>query len=184
MACCMQMRRLSRSLHTSSVLSLRTQPRRTGGRARPPREYPIPERTKGGHGVDVHVSPAHPLWQFFSADHTPVPLPNAAHQFGRAWTAEELRRKSFDDLHRLWYVCLRQRNILATQTEEKIKLGLEYLEDEQGPLVRCTMARIKVVLTERFDAWENAKVEAQKDPSIKLAEGAPVEAREEAPRQM
>lgn len=37
---------------------------------------------------------------------------------GRAWHAEELRRKSFDDLHTLWYKLIVERNALYTQREE------------------------------------------------------------------
>jgi large subunit ribosomal protein L47 len=43
---------------------------------------------------------------------------------GRPWFASELRQKSFKDLHTLWYVCLREKNLLATQKEEVRRMGV------------------------------------------------------------
>jgi large subunit ribosomal protein L47 len=43
---------------------------------------------------------------------------------GRSWFASELRQKSFKDLHTLWYICLREKNLLATQKEEVRRMGV------------------------------------------------------------
>ncbi|KAF9026105.1 MRP-L47-domain-containing protein [Hymenopellis radicata] len=84
---------------------------------------------------------------------------DVAEKGGRAWQASELRLKSFQDLHVLWYVLLRERNLLATQKHEMLRLGamkegiwLGWRKTD----VRKSMARIKVVMNERRLAYLGA----------------------------
>ncbi|CAO3635950.1 unnamed protein product [Cunninghamella echinulata] len=75
----------------------------------------------------------------------------------RAWKASELRLKSFEDLHKLWYVLLKERNLLATQQEEASRLKLHCsVWSNRGRVKKCqkSMARIKFVLNERQRAYE------------------------------
>lgn len=87
--------------------------------------------------------------------------------FGRAWSAAELRRKSFRDLHTLWYVLLRERNLIATQMESyrraSIAPGVVRNVHKRDYQCRKSMARIKYVINERRLAYEGAiKIHAEK----------------------
>lgn len=71
-------------------------------------------------------------------------------QTGRSWRTNELRLKSYDDLHRLWFVLLRERNVLLTEKEWCRSNGRHWL---RGPSnlykVKRSMARLKGVVGER-----------------------------------
>ncbi|KAJ3995717.1 mitochondrial 39-S ribosomal protein L47 (MRP-L47)-domain-containing protein [Lentinula boryana] len=89
----------------------------------------------------------------------------------RAWKASELRLKSFQDLHILWYILLRERNLLATQEEEVRRLGATKVVmafNTQVRACRKSMARIKYVMNERRLAYEGALKLAEEEKTAHI----------------
>lgn len=76
--------------------------------------------------------------------------------YGRSWKASELRNKSWEDLHQLWYVMLKEKNLLLSQRQMLLSQNYRMPNPERVPKVRKTMCRIKQVLTERALAEEDA----------------------------
>lgn len=78
---------------------------------------------------------------------------------GRPWRTAELRLKSFEDLHRLWYVLVRERNVLLTEKEWCRSNGRHWLRGQSNLWkVKRSMARLKGVVGERTRA-HNAQLE-------------------------
>lgn len=88
-----------------------------------------------------------PLEQFFEVDRSADDEKRVV--YGRGWKASELRLKSWDDLHKLWYVLLKEKNMLMTQRQMLNAQNLRFPNPERISKVRRSMCRIKHVLTER-----------------------------------
>ncbi|KAH9776040.1 39s ribosomal protein l47 [Citrus sinensis] len=96
--------------------------------------------------ASMATSRHNPLEEFFENDRGPD---DQKPVYGRSWKASELRLKSWDDLNKLWYVLLKEKNMLMTQRQMLHAQNLKFPNPERVPKVRKSMCRIKQVLTER-----------------------------------
>lgn len=100
-------------------------------------EIPQPAKYK----PKVKVDPNHGLWGFFYAKDKLLLTPDESAEHGRGWTVEELRKKSWDDLHKLWWVCVKEQNRLMTARKERDRLKL--LDgDEEGDVRLAEVCRL------------------------------------------
>ncbi|KAK4527882.1 hypothetical protein GAYE_SCF46G5815 [Galdieria yellowstonensis] len=68
---------------------------------------------------------------------------------GREWTIDELRLKSFDDLHKLWWVLIKERNALLTERDWCRTAKREWNGDKALEKVNLSMANIKQAVSEQ-----------------------------------
>jgi len=68
---------------------------------------------------------------------------------GRQWSVKELRRKSYEDLHRLWYVLYKEKNVLLTEQQLSRRRQLIFPQPERFKKVQKSMGAIRQVLGER-----------------------------------
>jgi len=78
-----------------------------------------------------------------------ITKPGDTPQAGRAWKPKELRLKNFDDLHKLWFVLLKERNKLLTE-KAQLDPGRVFPHFARFSKVKDSMRAIKVVLGERM----------------------------------
>lgn len=151
-----------RALLRSAVSLARTKPLRFTNLKDIKLRPPIPPTVE-----NFKVSPDHPLWQFFPEGNQTT---NAIREQddldhdSREWTSAELRQKSFEDLHRLWYIILKERNILAREVRLAESIGMRDVKQFNNidyKLIK-SLRRIKQVLLERHIAFERS----QASPSI------------------
>ncbi|KAI1891588.1 hypothetical protein AGOR_G00145330 [Albula goreensis] len=71
---------------------------------------------------------------------------------GAPWTAKQLRTKSNEDLHKLWYVLLKEKNMLLTIEQEAKRQRLSMPSPERLKKVERSMIRLDTVVKEREDA--------------------------------
>ncbi|CAL9077869.1 unnamed protein product [Musa acuminata var. zebrina] len=100
-----------------------------------------------------------PLEEFFEADRSTDEEKPVV--YGRGWKASELRLKSWDDLQKLWYILLKEKNLLMTQRQMLHAQNLRFPNPERIPKVRKSMCRIKHVLTERAIAEPDPRRSAE-----------------------
>lgn len=139
-------------------------------------DEPLPRPIKPEDLVQSETDPEHGLWQFFADRATVAKPPEEDAKHGRAWMVEELRAKSWEDLHKLWWICVKERNRISTAMYDrgKNKLGFGDAEaNERDAQVKITMRGIKHVLTERQYVWEDALKLADSDPEIDLSGEGP-----------
>jgi large subunit ribosomal protein L47 len=68
---------------------------------------------------------------------------------GRRWRLKELRLKSYNDLENLWFVCMKERNMLLTMKNLARMMERKMPQRERLTRVRKSMGRIKKVVEER-----------------------------------
>jgi hypothetical protein len=68
---------------------------------------------------------------------------------GRAWRANELRLKGHEDLHKLWYVLLIEKNKLKSDMLLSIQMGQYFYGHNNLLKCRLTMSRLLTIVNER-----------------------------------
>lgn len=93
---------------------------------------------------------SHKLNEFFSGDI----MDGAKVEAGRPWKTDELRLKSNEDLHKLWYVLLKERNMLLTLEEMYLKQKGAMASPERIEKVEESMENVMSVVRERDEAYK------------------------------
>jgi large subunit ribosomal protein L47 len=85
---------------------------------------------------------------------------------GRQWSVKELRRKSYEDLHRLWYVLYKEKNMLLTEQQLSRRRQLIFPQPDRFQKVQKGMGAIRQVLGERKRKVVAAHLERHREKEL------------------
>jgi len=71
---------------------------------------------------------------------------------GAPWDAKQLRTKSNEDLHKLWYILLKEKNMLLTLEQESKRQRVAMPSPERLRKIERSMKRLETVVKERETA--------------------------------
>ncbi|MCP9262065.1 39S ribosomal protein L47, mitochondrial [Dirofilaria immitis] len=86
---------------------------------------------------------------------------------GRPWSKDELRLKSNSDLHKLWYVLLKERNMLLTMQEACVQKARRMPNPDRIEKVAESMYNLESVIHERNDAYFRLETGDSADPPMR-----------------
>lgn len=97
------------------------------------RQLPVPKAEEDRPLQDFPTNPNHGLYGFFNRERQTVIPGEKEALHGRAWTVHELTFKSFEDLHALYWLGLKEINRVNTRLLEhkRLKLGYGSMEVQQ-----------------------------------------------------
>ncbi|CAG9853880.1 unnamed protein product [Phyllotreta striolata] len=90
---------------------------------------------------------------------------------GRSWTKDELRIKSNADLHKLWYILLKERNMLLTMEEESKQQVRLFPSPERLDKIADSMENLECVVRERNRAYHELETGETGERPGKLTTG-------------
>jgi large subunit ribosomal protein L47 len=112
-------------------------------------KYPLPEPVLNPQArKEFKTREDHGLYGFFNEQRAAMTSPEDLTEHGRAWTVEELQKKTWFDLHDIWWSCVKERNWLATEANERQRTEAGY-GDYEGQQRAKAVSTFSVLKRER-----------------------------------